>query len=236
MPERWDLLLEAARRGLELPGIHPYFAARLREVATLRAPSPHGQAGAARGGFLRRRVRGADAVLLRHARGRGRGARAVGARRDRARRRPEPDRAGDRVRLLLRPRRPGAAEARLRGGARELEPRDGLDRLRHLRPALPRAARRAQRARGLRARAAARRRRLVRRPDAAPARARRSRRPACRCSATRSRRSMRPRIGAGSPQLAGELAPEWGVAENAEEARELAAAHRLPGADPARTT
>jgi carbamoyl-phosphate synthase large subunit len=34
VPERWDLLLEAARRGLEpLPGIHPYFAARLAEVA-----------------------------------------------------------------------------------------------------------------------------------------------------------------------------------------------------------
>ncbi len=42
MPERWDLLLEAARRGLELPGIHPYFADRLREVV---APSskPHGK-------------------------------------------------------------------------------------------------------------------------------------------------------------------------------------------------
>jgi carbamoyl-phosphate synthase large subunit len=35
-PDRWDLLLEAARRGLELPGIHPYFADRLREV--VRAP------------------------------------------------------------------------------------------------------------------------------------------------------------------------------------------------------
>jgi carbamoyl-phosphate synthase large subunit len=33
VPERWDLLLEAARRDLELPGIHPYFADRLREVA-----------------------------------------------------------------------------------------------------------------------------------------------------------------------------------------------------------
>jgi carbamoyl-phosphate synthase large subunit len=33
-PERWDLLLECARRGLEpLPGIHPYFADRLRELA-----------------------------------------------------------------------------------------------------------------------------------------------------------------------------------------------------------
>ncbi len=33
MAERWDLLLECARRELELPGIHPYFADRLREVA-----------------------------------------------------------------------------------------------------------------------------------------------------------------------------------------------------------
>jgi carbamoyl-phosphate synthase large subunit len=33
VPERWDLLLECARRGLEPPGIHPYFAARLAEVA-----------------------------------------------------------------------------------------------------------------------------------------------------------------------------------------------------------
>ena len=36
---RWDLLLEAARRGLELPGIHPYFADRLREVAARKAPT-----------------------------------------------------------------------------------------------------------------------------------------------------------------------------------------------------
>ncbi|HUY72657.1 MAG TPA: carbamoyl-phosphate synthase large subunit [Gaiellaceae bacterium] len=35
---RWDLLLEAARRGLELPGIHPYFAERLREVAARKTP------------------------------------------------------------------------------------------------------------------------------------------------------------------------------------------------------
>jgi carbamoyl-phosphate synthase large subunit len=33
VPERWDLLLEAARRGLGLPGIHPYFAAELEEIA-----------------------------------------------------------------------------------------------------------------------------------------------------------------------------------------------------------
>jgi carbamoyl-phosphate synthase large subunit len=33
VPERWDLLLEAARQGLDLPGIHPYFAAELRAAA-----------------------------------------------------------------------------------------------------------------------------------------------------------------------------------------------------------
>jgi carbamoyl-phosphate synthase large subunit len=36
VPERWDLLLECARRGLEPPGIHPYFAARLFEIANLK--------------------------------------------------------------------------------------------------------------------------------------------------------------------------------------------------------
>jgi carbamoyl-phosphate synthase large subunit len=35
VPERWDLLLEAARQGLDLPGIHPYFADRLRDAALL---------------------------------------------------------------------------------------------------------------------------------------------------------------------------------------------------------
>jgi carbamoyl-phosphate synthase large subunit len=33
VPERWDLLLEAARRGLDLPGVHPYFADELRAIA-----------------------------------------------------------------------------------------------------------------------------------------------------------------------------------------------------------
>jgi carbamoyl-phosphate synthase large subunit len=36
LPERWDLLLECARRGLEPPGIHPYFAARLAELPPAR--------------------------------------------------------------------------------------------------------------------------------------------------------------------------------------------------------
>ncbi len=33
VPERWDLLLEAARRGLDVPGVHEYFADRLHEIA-----------------------------------------------------------------------------------------------------------------------------------------------------------------------------------------------------------
>jgi carbamoyl-phosphate synthase large subunit len=40
LPERWDLLLEAARRGLDLPGIHAYFADRLREAAVFTEPGP----------------------------------------------------------------------------------------------------------------------------------------------------------------------------------------------------
>ncbi len=83
--------------------------------------------------------------------------------------RPEPDRPGDRVRLLLRPRRAELPGARLRGDHGQLQPGDGVDGLRHFRPALLRAARRRARARGLRARAARRGRDPVRRPDAAEA-------------------------------------------------------------------
>src|SRR5581483_6936943 len=39
VPERWDLLLECARRGLEPPGIHRYFAARLLELAVADEPA-----------------------------------------------------------------------------------------------------------------------------------------------------------------------------------------------------
>ncbi len=40
--DRWDLLLECARRDLDLPGIHPYFADRLREIARPSA-TPRGK-------------------------------------------------------------------------------------------------------------------------------------------------------------------------------------------------
>ena len=88
-------------------------------------------------------------------------------------------------------------QARLRGGARQLEPGDGLDRLRHLRPALPRAGDARARARRLRDRAAARRGRHARRADAAPPRRTSSqarRRAAARRPARR--RSTPPRTAA----------------------------------------
>ena len=60
---------------------------------------------------------------------------------------PEPHRPGHRVRLLLRARLDGAARRRLRDGDGQLQPRDRLDRLRHLGPALLRADHRGGRAR-----------------------------------------------------------------------------------------
>ena len=69
--------------------------------------------------------------------------------------RPEPHRAGPGVRLLLRPRRADAARAGLRGGHGQLQPGDGLHRLRHLGPPVLRAAHVRGRARGRRGRAAA---------------------------------------------------------------------------------
>ena len=221
-PERWDLLLEAARRGLDLPG-HPPVLRRPPARARRSRPPAVGPPAPARGRLVRGRVRGADAVLLRHARGRGRGAAAVGPRRDRARRRAEPDRAGDRVRLLLRPRGAGAAEARLRGRARELEPRDGLDRLRHVRPPLPRAADRRERVLevceleqpvGVAVSFGGQT------PLAARAGARGGR--ACRCSATRSTRSTPPRTAARFAALAASSRRSGGAAADAEEARAVA--------------
>ena len=49
VPERWDLLLEAARRDLDLPGIHPYFADELRSIAAAeRELAQSGDVGAAK--------------------------------------------------------------------------------------------------------------------------------------------------------------------------------------------
>ena len=91
------------------------------------------------------------------------------------RRRPEPDRPGHRVRLLLLPCLLRAQGCGLRDHHGQLQSGDRLDRLRHLGPALFRAAHRRGCAGDHRDRAlernAARRHRAVRRPDAAEARA-----------------------------------------------------------------
>ena len=59
---------------------------------------------------------------------------------DHPRRRAQPHRPGHRVRLLLLPRRLRAEGGRLRDHHGQLQSGDGVDRLRHLRPALFRAA------------------------------------------------------------------------------------------------
>ena len=93
---------------------------------------------------------------------------------DHPRLRAEPDRPGHRVRLLVRARQPRAVGGRLRDDHGQLQPRDGLHRLRHLGPALLRAAhargRARDRARGAGGRPAGGGDLPARRPD--PARAR----------------------------------------------------------------
>ena len=86
-----------------------------------------------------------------------------------ARRRAEPDRPGHRVRLLLRARRAGAARRRLRNHHGQLQPGNRLDRLRHLRPPVLRAADAGRRAGDRRTGKARGRDRAVRRPDPAEA-------------------------------------------------------------------
>ncbi len=184
-----------------------------------RGARPHLQAGR----HLRGGVRGADAVLLlgRRARARRRpgpgwrpGARGPGLSHSEVRRgerperrhprlRPEPDRPGDRVRLLLRARGDDGARVRPRRGDGQLQPGDGLDRLRHLRPPLLRAAHGRGRARRDRAGAARGRDRPVRRPDAAAAcqGARGGGREPARHAGRRDRpgRGPRPLRGAAAP-------------------------------------
>ena len=82
---------------------------------------------------------------------------------------PQPDRAGHRVRLLLRARRDDRARIGPRRRDDQLQPGDGLDGLRHLGSPLLRAAHRRGRAGGDRGRTAGGRDRPVRRPDAAAA-------------------------------------------------------------------
>ena len=180
--ERFDLILEAFRRGIELEAMHerlpgrPLVPARAASCWRPRATAPRAWSAPTRRSTpappssRRRRpttTRRTSARATTAARPRGPPRRARLGRHPR--RRPEPDRPGDRVRLLLRPRGDDRARARPRRGDGQLQPGDGLDRLRHLRPPLLRAADRRGRARGLRAGEAGGSDRPVRRPDAAEA-------------------------------------------------------------------
>ena len=148
-----------------------------REVRALRARARRAP-GLQDGRHLRRGVRRADAVPLLLLR-RGDRGRAVRPRQgDHPGQRPEPDRAGHRVRLRLRARVVRAGRRRLRDDHGQLQPGDGQHRLRHQRPAVLRAAHGRGRARGRRRRAGLRRRRrrpagrgrrAARRPDPAAA-------------------------------------------------------------------
>ena len=178
-PDRFDLIQAGFERGVELERIQeatmidPWFLRELRALAT----EGDGTDG------LERTYRSVDTCAAefeartpyfysaheRGSNGAGRGGAGGSPLGRDPRLRPEPDRPGDRVRLLLRPRRDDRARARPRRGDDQLQPGDGLDRLRHLRPPLLRATHGRGRARRLRDRAAGGSDRPVRRADAAAA-------------------------------------------------------------------
>ncbi|MCY1236000.1 hypothetical protein D9M72_486360 [compost metagenome] len=136
------------------------------------APRPGRAPGLQARGHLRGRVRDQHRLHVLDLRGRVR-SRPDGQEEDHgARRRSQPHRPGHRVRLLLRARRARHARRRLRDHHGQLQPRDRVDRLRHLRPPVLRAAHARRRAGDRRQGKAARRDRAVRRPDAVEARAR----------------------------------------------------------------
>ena len=199
--DRFDVLLEAFRRGASEEEVHartaidPWFLRELRELAldpeapfrgvrTFRAVDTCAAEFAAETPYY-------YSAWEREAAERGPPRRQ--AERDDPRLGPEPDRPGHRVRLLLRARRDDRARVRPRRGDGQLQPGDGVDRLRHLRPPLLRAAHARGRARDRRGRAARGRDRAVRRPDAAAAR--RGPRGGGRAAARHPARGDRPRRG-----------------------------------------
>ena len=125
-------------------------------------------------------------------------------------RRPEPHRPGDRVRLLLRPCRLCAEGCRVRDHHGQLQPGNRQHRLRHIRPAVFRAADRGRRHCPGPPRAAERHRpglhRPVRRPDAAETVAGACRAKTSRSSAPRPTRSTWPRTASGSSSCCNALA------------------------------
>ncbi len=200
------------------------------------APRPRHPAGLQDRRHLRSGVRGDDALPLLVLRRGDRGGAAREAGGADPRQWPQPDRAGDRVRLLVRARRDDAARGRLRDRDGQLQPRDGVHRLRHQRPALLRAAHPRGRPRGLPRRAhgrsGRRRDRPARRPDPARAGAgAEGRRRAHRRHDPRSHppgrgaRRLRPRARRG--RAAGPQARHRDVLRRGQGDRRH---HRLPGA------
>ncbi len=128
---------QAARLQRRPGGVGPADAGGRRPRGPAR---PRGAPGLQDRRHVRRRVRRDDALPLQQLR-RGDRGRAAGAPcRHHPRVGSEPDRAGRRVRLLLRPRVVRLARQGFRHRHDQLQPRDGLDRLRHEQPALLRAA------------------------------------------------------------------------------------------------
>ncbi len=125
---------------------------------------------------VRRRVRVVHAVHVQHVRAGRRVESDEQIEGRHSRERPEPDRAGARVRLLLLSRGVRAARRRVRDDHDQLQPGNRVDRLRHDRSVVFRAADLRRRHVGDRSRGDRRRRRrvprAVRRPDAAEAVAR----------------------------------------------------------------
>ena len=125
-----DLLREAKRAGLAdadlgrlIGSDEAAVRARRLETGLVRRLQAHR--------YLRRGVRVLYAVHVRHLRGAVRGRSHAAAKGRHSRQRTQPDRPGDRVRLLLLSRGLCLARSRLRDGHGELQPGDRVDRLRH---------------------------------------------------------------------------------------------------------
>ena len=222
------------------------------------APPARGAAGVQDRRHLRRRVPGPHAVPLLGLRVRP-DDRVRGLPADRAAQghhpglRAQPDRPGHRVRLLLRARGLLAARRGVRDRDAQLQPRDGLHRLRHGRPPVLRAAHRGGRPRGRPRRAALRRRRQRPAPRRDPhTRPRRGRGAARRADPAQARRGARGGRGPDRRHAARGDRPRRGARRVRQGPRRRRAArpalrhgdqlrrrprdrrgHRLPGAGPA---
>ena len=230
--DRYDVLLEAFRKGASVDEVRKRTAHRpvvpARSSGRWRStPTPRWRASAPTSRSTPARPSSPPRTPyyysgLGAARGpRGRARRAT--ERGHPRQRPESHRPGHRVRLLLRARRHDRPRVRPRRGDDQLQPRDGLHRLRHLRSPLLRAADPRGRPRRHRDRAAGGRGRPVRRPDAAQAGRTVCRRPGSRSSARASTTidlaEDRGRFGALLERL-GYQAPPYATAHSVDEALE----------------